>query len=542
MSGGKYLFMTSEGPGKQNSSDQASRPSIDTHVFIPAILISCAAVVFLLYDRENAARVSSMMIEYITDDWGWLFVFSGFSAFVFCLWLGFGRYGHVKLGQEGEKPEFSNISWVAMMFSAGIGIGLVNWAFVEPIYYMATPPLGIEPHTPASAEWGHMYAQFHWSFVPWALYALASVPIAYILYVKSVPYMRMSNACEKAFEAKKINKAARSFIAKTIDTLVIIGMIGGASTSLGLGVPLVSAFTTNLFNIPSSFISEVGVLIFWTMIFGFSVYKGLNKGIQILSDINIGLSVIILLFILITGPTVFILSMSANSFGLMLDNFPRISFWLDPIKHGGFPNAWTLFYWAWWITYAPTMGLFFGRISKGRTIRELVFGVIGWGSLGCISFITICGGYAIDLEVSGALNVSERLAAQGGPATVVDIINTLPLNGLISILFTLLCFVFLATTVDSAAYVLASISTKNLKGTEQPAAANRLTWALVLAFIAVGLLYVKGLSIVQSSTIVTALPLIPILFLVAYSLKLSLKEDFGQQVKPEILTIDTEDT
>lgn len=316
-------------------------------------------------------------------------------------------------------------------------------------------------------------------------------------------------------------------------------MVGGASTSLGLGVPLVSAFSANLFNIESSFAMEMAVLAFWTAIFGVSVYKGLQKGIKILSDVNIGLSVIILLFILIVGPTVFILSMSANSIGLMFDNFLRMSFWLDPIENGGFPGAWTLFYWAWWITYAPTMGLFFGRISKGRTIRELVFGVIGWGSLGCISFITICGGYAINLEVSGALNVSELLIAQGGPATVVDIINTLPLNGLISVLFTLLCFVFLATTVDSAAYVLASISTKNLKGTQEPAAFNRLVWALVLAFIAVGLLYVDGLTIVQSSTIVTALPLVPILFLVSYSLRLSLTEDFGQQVKPVVLIINT---
>lgn len=526
--------------GTKPNTDQGTRPSIDTHIFIPAILISGIAIIFLLYDRENAARLSSVMIGYITADWGWLFVFSGFAAFIFSLWLGFGRYGHVKLGRSGESPEFSNISWVAMMFSAGIGIGLVNWSFIEPIHYMVTPPLGIEPHSAASAEWGHMYAQFHWSFVPWALYALASVPIAYILYVKRIPYMRMSTACERAFKDQNLKPVSRKLISRTIDTLVIVGMVGGASTSLGLGVPLVSAFTANLFNIQSSFMMEMAVLAFWTIIFGVSVYKGLKKGIQILSDVNIGLSVVILLFILIAGPTVFILSMSANSVGLMFDNFLRMSFWLDPIENGGFPNAWTLFYWAWWITYAPTMGLFFGRISKGRTIRELVFGVIGWGSLGCISFITICGGYAIDLEISGALNVSELLIAQGGPATVVDIVNTLPLSGLISVLFTLLCFVFLATTVDSAAYVLASISTKNLKGTEEPAAFNRLVWALVLAFIAVGLLYVDGLTIVQSSTIVTALPLIPILFLVSYSLRLSLKEDFGHLVKPEMLIINTD--
>ena len=322
-------------------------PSLDTHVFIPAVVISLVVVALLIFNREAAASVSSEMVAYITADWGWLFVIFCFGAFIFALWLGLGRYGHVKLGQEDDEKEFSNISWVAMMFSAGIGIGLVNWAFVEPIYYMATPPLGITPHSAKSAEWGHMYAQFHWSLVPWSLYAMAAVPVAYILNVKKIPYMRISTACEKAFENKNYSKTNKNTIAKTIDTLVIIGMIGGASTSLGLGVPLVSAFTTNIFNIPDTFVTEMGVLAFWTLIFSFSVYKGLKKGIQILSDINIGLSIVILLFILIAGPTVFILSMSANSLGLMLDNFPRMSFWLDPINNAGFPNAWTLFYWAW---------------------------------------------------------------------------------------------------------------------------------------------------------------------------------------------------
>lgn len=371
--------------------------------------------------------------------------------------------------------------------------------------------------------------------------ALCAVPVAYALYVKEIPFLRISVACEKSLSKKGLGKGATSFVKKTIDTLVILGMVGGASTSIGLGVPLVSAFSTDILNIESSFFTEMMVLAFWTLIFSYSVYKGLKKGIQILSDINIGLSIVILLFILVVGPTIFILSISTNSIGLMIDNFPRMSFWLDPIDNAGFPNAWTLFYWAWWVAYAPTMGLFFGRISRGRTIREVVFGVILWGSLGCIAFISICGGYAIDLEVSGALDVSALLVSQGGPETVVDIVNTLPMGGVVAFLFMILCFVFLATTVDSAAYVLASISTKNLKGSQEPAAYNRVSWALVLAFVAVGLLYVDGLTIIQTSTIVTALPLLPILYLLAHSLRHSLKDDFGHQVKPDVLTIESEE-
>ncbi|MDG1709545.1 MAG: BCCT family transporter, partial [Emcibacteraceae bacterium] len=444
-----------------------------------------------------------------------------------------GRYAHVKLGRADDKPEFSNTSWVSMMFSAGIAVGLVNWAFVEPIYYLATPPFDIEPHSSAAAEWGHMYALFHWSFVPWSLYAVAAVPIAYVLYVKRTPFMRMSEACRPVLK-EQTNGIGGSIV----NTLVILGMVGGASTSLGLGVPLVSAFTANLFGIDDSLLLRLGVLLLWTMIFSVSVYKGLNAGIRILSDINILLAIIIIAFILIVGPTVFTLSLTANSLGLMLDNFLRMSFWLDPIDHGGFPNAWTLFYWAWWVAYAPTMGMFFGRISKGRTIRELVLGMILWGSLGCVSFIAICGGYAIDLEMSGALNITQLLADEGIPHTVVSIVNTLPFSGIFSFLFTVLCFVFLVTTLDSAAYVLASVSTKNLKGTEEPAKYTRLVWAFVLALVAVGLIYVDGLVTVQSATIVTALPLLPIMFLIAYSLVKALKQDFGDQVKPQVMIIE----
>ena len=219
----------------------------------------------------------------------------------------------------------------------------------------------------------------------------------------------------------------------------------------------------------------------------------------------------------------------------------RISFWLDPIEKGGFPEAWTLFYWAWWISYAPMMGLFFGRISRGRTIRQLIVGVICWGSLGCCSFLAICGGYALDLELTGALPVASILNEQGIPATVVAIVEQMPFGSLMVVVYTFLCFIFLATTLDSAAYVLASISTKDLPGDQEPGRANRLVWAFALAFIAVGLLVVGGLKTVQSTTVITALPLIPVLLLLVIALLRWLKEDFGDSVRPPVLAIEYND-
>ncbi|GIS69828.1 MAG: hypothetical protein CM1200mP9_06490 [Gammaproteobacteria bacterium] len=286
----------------------------------------------------------------------------------FCGWLALSQYGSVRLGDPGEQPEFRELSWAAMMFTAGIGIGLVSWAFVEPVYYLVTPPLGIESGTAAAMEWGHAYAQFHWGFIPWAFYALPRV------FPSRIPCMsekRLFCGLVRRLKGCYGTPKQRQWWSPLIDTLVIIGIIGGAGTSLGLGVPLVGKFFwARLTGIESGMTLNLAVLAVWTLIFGTSVYRGLKAGIRRLADINIFLAVFVVVFVLLAGPTVFILSLSVNSVGLMLNNFAHMSFWLDPIEQGGFPEDWTIFYWAWWIAYAPLMGLFFGRISRGRTIRQ----------------------------------------------------------------------------------------------------------------------------------------------------------------------------
>ncbi|WP_346839246.1 BCCT family transporter [Microbulbifer sp. SAOS-129_SWC] len=509
------------------------QPRLDLAAFVPAFGIAVAVACLLILMPQQAETWAADLMSMVTSEFGWLFVIFGFGTFVFALWLAFGRFGQVKMSRTDEPPEYSELSWAAMMFSAGIGIGLVSWSFVEPIYYLSTPPLHLQAHSASAAEWGHMYAQFHWSFVPWALYAVPSVAVAYMLHVDHRPFLRISEVCRPL-----LGRRADGWLGSLIDTLIILGLIGGAGTSLGLGVPLVSALTTSLLGIPETLLTRLAVIAVWTLIFGASAYKGLKAGIRILSDINIFLAIAVVLVVLLAGPTVFILSMSANSLGLMLNNFTRISFWLDPIKHGGFPEAWTLFYWGWWIAYAPLMGLFFGRISRGRTIRQMVLGIMAWGSLGCVAFLSICGAYALNLELSGTLNVTQSLHDSGIPATVVAIIRTLPFSQVILAAFTLLSFVFLATTLDSSAYVLASISTKNLYGEQEPAQLNRLAWSFVLALIAVGLLFASGLQTVKSMTIILALPLMLVLFVVFRSLMRTLNNDFGQRVRKRALVIE----
>ncbi|MBS3970261.1 MAG: BCCT family transporter [Clostridia bacterium] len=510
-----------------------SEKQIDPKIFWPAIIVVLALSIPLVVFPEAGSRAVNTALGFITAKFGWLFLLFCMGCFSILMWLAFGRYGNVKLGGPNDEPEFSTISWIAMLFCAGIGIGIMLWSFIEPIYYLSGPPLGIEPHSDLAVEWAHMYGQFHWGFSAWAIYAIASVPIAYCVYVRKASHLRMSIASKGL-----IGRHADGPFGTLIDVLMMFGIVGGVGTSLGLAVPLVAALFGELFGIPDSFLLKIAILAIWTLIFGVSVYKGLSKGIKVLSNINLYLALIFAGFILFVGPTVFILSMWTNSFGIMLDNFFRMSFWLDPVTKGGFPEGWTVFYWAWWVAYAPMMGLFVARISKGRTIKELVIAECFWGTLGCWIPFAIFGGYALHVDINGIVPVSQILSQSGQAAAIIAILNSLPLSKLVVLVYTVLCFIFLATTLDSSAYVLASACTKKLGGNEEPARWNRVLWALVLAVVGAGLLAVGGLSAVQLSTVIVALPLVPVLIIMIASLLKWLKEDYGQMLKPKIYAID----
>jgi BCCT family betaine/carnitine transporter len=390
---------------------------------------------------------------------------------------------------------------------------VVAVSLVEPIYYLNAPPFGVEPRSALAVEWASVYGAFHWGPIGWAIYTLPAVAIAYAVYVEQRRSLRFSSASQGL-----LGRYSTSWPGAAIDVFVVAGIVGGTGTSLGLGIPLVSGLLSALLDTGDSFSLRLGVVAVWTLLFGTSVSLGLKRGIRVLAGVNVALALALLGFVLAVGPTAFILALSTSSFGLMLDSFFRMSLWLDPVTKSGFPEEWTLFYWAWWIAYAPMLGLFVARISRGRTIRQLVLGEIVWGSLGCAVFYWIWGSYALHLETSGLVDISGALAASGIPAAVIAVLGSLPGSTFVTLAFTILCFVFLATTLDSAAYVIASVCTRDLPGDQEPARWNRLAWAGVLALVATGLLAVGGVKAAQTSTVVVALPLIPILVVLTWSL------------------------
>ncbi len=497
---------------------------LDRRVFIPSLAVLIAVVAPMIMFPEAGPAAVSAAFAFATGQFGWLYLLAGFGAVVFLVGLAISRYGNVRLGGPDDAPEFSYFSWIAMIFCGGIGIAIVNWAWVEPIYYMQGPPFGVEPMSAAAAEWALTYGQFHWGLTPWAIYCLPAIPIAYSMYVRRQPGVRLSVAARGV-----LGDHADGWGGVLLDAIVVFGIVGGVGTSLGLAVPLVSTLVSGQFGVAPSLGLDLGILAIWTAIFGASVWFGLSKGIKILSDTNVLLAIFLLAFTFIVGPKIFIIEGWVNSFGQMASNFVTMSTWTDPVTHSSFPQDWTIFYWAWWIAYAPMMGLFVARISRGRTIRELIVAELVWGSLGCWVFFAVWGGYALDLQVSGKLDVSAILSEGGIPATVQAILNTMPMPGLITAVFVVLCFIFLATTLDSAAYVLASVTSRKLSGYQEPKRSIRLTWAFILAAVGVALIQLGGLKPVQTSTIVVALPLIPVLVILSLSLLRWLKEDFGSE-------------
>ncbi|WP_240793313.1 BCCT family transporter [Psychrobacillus vulpis] len=499
---------------------------IDPLVFWSSLVVIVAATLLLVIFQDSAEPILNTLMTDITYKLDWAFQFLTFGLFVLLMWLVFSKYGNVRLGDE--KPEFSTFSWGAMLFCAGMGTSIMFWSMMEPIYYYMGPPFGIEPNSNEAAGWAVAYGMFHWGISAWCLYAMPTVTIAYSFFVKKNHSLKISTACRGI-----LGKHADGIVGQIIDILVIWSLVGGLGTSLGLGVPMISAVIGEVFGVQQSMMLSIIIIVIWTIIYCASAYMGLYKGIRKLSDWNVYMALGLAIFVLIAGPTLFILSNFTNSFGIMLQNFAMMSFSTDPINKGGFPQGWTVFYWAWFAATAPFMGLFVARISRGRTIRELITHILLWGSLGSWIYFGIFGGYTLNLQLTDTLNVADVLNNEGGPAAIVAVLKTLPLSKLVMPFFIVLGFIFLATSLDSATYILSAIATKKLVGNQEPARWHRMLWGAILAALAISLLLIGGLKVIQTSAVIVSVPVIIIYLLLATSLIRWLKQDYpGDILKP----------
>ena len=455
---------------------------IDYRIFLPSVIIILAVTIPLAIDPKFGFEMVSAAHAFVTTNFGWLAMLVPGVSIIFLLYMVFGPYAHVKLGTPDEEPEFTTINWLAMLFCCGVGSSIIVWGVAEPIYYIDGPPLGIEARSVAAYSIAHALPTFHWGIHGWAIYTVGTLAVAYSIFVRREKSLRLSSACEPV-----LGKHTRTGLGAAVEVLVVVGTVGGYGTSLGLGVPFIATFISKMTGLPDDMKLKAVVLVIWTAIFALSAYRGLAKGMQILSRLNLWLVVITLGFIFIVGPTLFIVDMSVNSIGQIFTNFINLTFSMEPfnfkvdeVSHaitrtGGFPQWWPIFYWFWFIALMPVTALFVARISKGRTIRQVTIGVVMGASLGCFLILSILGGYSLYLQKTGELDVAALLAATNPGTTAATVLFNLPLAKLMVPLYALMSMVFLATTLDAASYSLASICTREIKGDEQPKRVLRLT-------------------------------------------------------------------
>lgn len=494
-------------------------PRTDRRVFVSSLAVLVAVTAPLMIWPDRGGEILDSAYAFITDRLGVVYLWAGLATLILVLWLALGRYGEVKLGAPEVSPRFSLFSWIAMLFCAGVATGILYWGTIEWASYFENPPYGVEPRSDEAAEWASTYGIFHWGFTGWAFYALPAVAIGHAYYVRKIPYLRVSTACESLLGA-----ASRRLPGKLMDVLFMIGLLGATGTSLGFGTPMIAAGLSLLFGVSETFELQLFVMVLCTALFSVSVYMGLERGIKRLSDVNLLLTKGILLYVLVAGPTLFILKMATNSLGLMTANYVRMSTWTDPLQDSRFVEDWTIFYWAWWIAVGPFMGIFVARISEGRTIRQIILGMLGFGTLGSAVYYAILGNYALWLELEEKLPVTEILADQGAPAAIVRVIASLPAGSILLAVFCVASVVFLATTYDSASYALASSTTESLRGDQEPARWLRLFWAVALGALPVALMRIGGLEPLRTASLVASLPLLVVFVLMAISLVKSLRE------------------
>jgi len=499
---------------------QSNHP-IDRWTFAATSGLILAASLPLLFFPESTAVAIQTLYNIITDVLGPVYLWYAVGALGFLVYIAASRFGAVRLGTTDSKPEFATRSWVAMLFCTGVGAGLLYWAVIEWSHYLQTPPFGVKPRSTEAVEWAASYGLFHWGISAWAIYCLPTVAIGYAYHVRKVPYLRLSSGC-----MPYIGNSVQSKRGRLLDFLFMLNLIGGTGTSLGLSTPMIAASFARLTGLTHDFVLEVAMVALCIATFGTSAWLGLQKGIKRLSDLNMWVAITLLIFVLAVGPTLFILKMSTDGLGLMLQNFIRMSTWTDPVTNSRFVEDWTVFYWAWWIAYGPFVGIFVARISRGRSIREVIFGMLIYGSLGAFAFFMVFGNYAMHLELNGLLEVTSIIKQQSEATAIAEIIGSLPLGSLALALFFIIAVIFLVTTYDSASYTLASVVTSTLPAGEEPARWNRLFWAFALGVLPIALLFTEGgLRVVLSATIVASLPLIVVGVLLARSLLRMLQED-----------------
>lgn len=487
---------------------------VDPWVFWPSAALILFFIGTTLIIGEPMNKVFASIQDSIAHNGGWFFILAVNFFLIFSLVMAITKYGNIRLGGRRAKPEFSTAAWFSMLFSAGMGIGILFWSVGEPVLHYVTPPFGVG-ETAQSSKVAMQVTFLHWGLHAWGIYALVGMALAFFTFNRKLPLTISS-----VFEPLIGNRIYGGW-GKAINVLAVVATLFGLATSLGLGVQQVSAGLNHLIGVSDTVTTQVILIGLITLAATASVVAGLSHGVKRLSQLNIFIGGFFLLFILIVGPSLFIFSSFVENIGGYLDNFFELSFWTETYQQSDWQKDWTVFYWAWWISWSPFVGMFIARISRGRTLREFILGVLIVPTIITFLWLSTFGGSAIFLELNGLADISG--AVQENVATsLYQLLEQFPLGTVTSIVGVVLVTSFFVTSSDSGSLVIDSLTAG---GKLDAPVAQRIFWALTEGAVAAVLLIGGGLAALQTAAITTGLPFAIVLIIMSYSLLKGLSEE-----------------
>jgi choline/glycine/proline betaine transport protein len=489
---------------------------IDPFIFPVVSGLVCLVLLVALVDIQALGAILSSLQDKVVDYFAWLFALVVTALLGLALWLACSRYGSIRLGTDDSKPEFGFLAWLSMLFSAGMGIGLVFYGVAEPVLHFLQPPTA-EPLSLAAAREALRYSIFHWGLHAWGIYAVLGLSLALF-------HFRYGQALAiRSTLGPFLGRHTHRWPGKLIDTLAVLGTLFGLATSLGLGATQIEAGLVRLFGMEAGVDKQVAIIVVVTLVAMLSLVLGLHKGIRRLSELNLILAAALMLFVLFAGPTAGILRGIPDNLGGYLQNLPGMSLSTHPFRSLDWQKSWTIFYWAWWMSWAPFVGMFIARISRGRTIREFVLGVLLLPSILSLLWFGVLGGAALRIELQDSTALAG--VVRDNPALAIyALLEHFPLAWLTSVLAMVLVTVFFITSSDSGSFVVDMLCSG---GNPNPPVLQRIYWAGLEGLIAIMLLLAGGLSALQAGAVSMGLPFCLILVAIALALMKQLRTEAG---------------
>lgn len=474
----------------------STKKAYNPYVFYSSLIILILLVAYATLFKNQAQTQMNIAKAWINTNFSWFYVMAVASILIVSIFLFFSRYGDIKLGPDHSKPSYSTVSWLSMLFAAGMGIGLMFWGVAEPVMHYLSPP-DVEPESMAAASESMKLVFFHWGLCAWAIYAIVAAILGYFAFRHGLPLTLRSALFPL------IGNRIYGPIGHAVDTFAVIGTVLGVATSLGFGVEQINAGLNHLYGMPVNHGMQTILIVITLCLTGLSVYNGLDKGVRRLSEINMVFAILLLLFVLILGPTLFILQSLMQNVGGYLSDLVSRTFKLYVFESSDWVGNWTIFYWAWWLSWSPFVGSFIARISRGRTIREFIAGAMLIPTAFTLLWMTVFGDTALHLILYENVTSLADVVKADYAMALFAFLEHFPFSSFISAVAVIMIFIFFVTSADSASLVIDMFASE---GRTDTPVWQSLFWVAVIGLVTIALMYSNGLQALQTASIVAALP------------------------------------